>query len=169
MASAGSTVRKVGDGLLSRGLTVAVAESCTAGLLGYRLTSVAGSSEWFRGGVVCYANDVKTGLLGVRGAILDAHGAVSRDVAVEMAARVRGLLRAGVGVGITGVAGPGGGTARKPVGLVWIAVDANGYIAARRFLFEGGRAAVRAQAVSAALELLVKAIGRATRHGKETG
>lgn len=161
-------MRRVGDGLLARGLTVAVAESCTAGLLGYRLTSEAGSSQWFRGGVICYANDVKTGILGVSGAVLDEHGAVSRDVAVGMAARVRRLLRAGVGVGITGVAGPGGGTARKPVGLVWIAVDADGYAAARRFLFEGGRAAVRAQAVSAALELLVKVIGRAKRYGKET-
>lgn len=160
-----SLVRRVGDGLCTRGLTVAVAESCTAGLLGYSLTSVPGSSEWFRGGVIAYANDVKTGVLGVRPATLAARGAVSEMVAKEMAAGARRLLGADLGVGVTGVAGPGGGTTRKPVGLVWIGVATGRRVSARRHLFGGGRARVRAQAVLAALKMVERQMGREKKHG----
>ncbi len=104
------------------GLRIAVAESCTGGLLGGRLTDVAGSSEWFVGGVVAYANAVKIETLGVASALIDTHGAVSEPVARAMAEGACQRLHADVGVGITGIAGPTGGTADKPVGTVVIAV-----------------------------------------------
>jgi nicotinamide-nucleotide amidase len=160
MKTGSPLVRQVGSGLRARGLTVAVAESCTAGLLGYRLTSVPGSSEWFRGGVIAYANDVKNSVLGVSRATLAAHGAVSKQVAAQMAAGARRVLAADIGMGITGVAGPGGGTARKPVGLVWIGLAAGNGISTRRHLFGGGRASVRALAVLAALGMLKRHMGR---------
>lgn len=165
MAAALSAVRRVGDGLQTRGLTVAVAESCTGGMLGSRLTSVAGSSGWFRGGVIAYANEVKSAVLGVRSRTLARHGAVSGRTAVEMARGVRKALGAGVGVGVTGIAGPGGGGGRKPVGLVWIGISDRSGAFARRFVFGGSRAAVRAQAVSAALVLLANRIRREKKHG----
>jgi PncC family amidohydrolase len=126
---------------------------------------VPGSSNWFRGGVIAYANDVKARVLGVRETVLASHGAVSGPVAREMAVGAMRLLRADVGVGVTGVAGPGGGTARKPVGLVWIAVAACGRVSARRCLFGGGRGSIRAQAVVAALEMLKRQMEGEARHG----
>ncbi|MFH1502940.1 MAG: competence/damage-inducible protein A [Candidatus Eisenbacteria bacterium] len=134
--------------------SVAVAESCTGGLLGWRLTSVPGSSDYVKGGVVAYSNDLKRRLLGVRAGTLKAHGAVSREVAEEMAEGARAKCRADYGVSVTGVAGPDGGTDEKPVGLVWIAVASPSGHRARRLLFGGPRETVRAMAAQAALELL---------------
>ena len=109
---------------LERGLTVAVAESCTGGLVAARLTDIPGASDAFAGGVVAYANDVKAASLGVPEQLITAHGAVSAEVAAAMAAGVRERLGADVGIAVTGVAGPDGGTEAKPVGLVYLHVSA---------------------------------------------
>jgi len=141
---------------LGRGLTVATAESCTGGLVAHLLTEVPGSSGYLRGGVVAYADDVKAGALRVGRDVIDAHGAVSAQVALAMAEGVRALLGADLAVAITGVAGPGGGTEAKPVGLVYVAV-AGGQDPAevRRYHWTGDRAANKRESARAALELLL--------------
>ena len=139
------------------GYKLAVAESCTGGMLGERLTSVPGSSDVFLGGIVAYHNDVKLALLGVRKDDLERHGAVSEQVAIQMASGIRERLGADIGVSVTGVAGPGGGTAEKPVGLVWIAVHAS-RPEARRFHVVGDRAEIRQRAAQAALEMVRRAL-----------
>jgi nicotinamide-nucleotide amidase len=139
------------------GFTLAVAESCTGGLLGERLTSIPGSSDVFLGGVIAYHNDVKRSLLGVRDKDIAQFGAVSEEVALQMASGVRERLGAGVGVSVTGIAGPSGGTAEKPVGLVWIAVHAS-ELKARRFHVGGDRAEIRQRAAQAALEMVRRAL-----------
>ncbi len=116
-----SREQQLADLLTARGLTVATAESCTGGLVSHRITSVAGSSTYFPGGVVSYSNAMKQSLLGVPTAILEQRGAVSRECALAMARGVRRLTGADVGVSSTGIAGPGGATARKPVGLIYVA------------------------------------------------
>jgi nicotinamide-nucleotide amidase len=136
-----------------RGLTLAAAESCTGGLVSARLTAVAGSSDVFRGGVVAYANDVKESELGVRHEILERHGAVSAEAARAMAEGVRDRLGADVGVAVTGVAGPGGGSEEKPVGLVFVhAVGPDGE-EARRTELPGDREMIRGRATAASLHL----------------
>lgn len=137
----------------TRGLTLAVAESCTGGMLGERITNVAGSSDVFIGGVIAYHNDVKRELLGVRQGDLDISGAVSEKVALQMAAGVRDRFGSDIGVAITGVAGPGGGSAEKPVGLVWIGVDGSERVA-RRIHASGDRGEIRQRAAQAALEVV---------------
>ncbi len=141
------------------GYKLAVAESCTGGLLGERLTNIPGSSDVFLGGVIAYHNDVKLDLLGVRTEDLVEYGAVSEQVALQMASGVREKLGADVGVSVTGIAGPGGGTAEKPVGLVWIAVHASG-VKARRFHVGGDRAEIRQRAAQAALEMVRRALSK---------
>ena len=138
----------------ARGLTIAVAESCTGGLLGARLTAISGSSSVVIGGVIAYSNGVKKGLLGVTTEVLERHGAVSEEVASEMATGVRRRLGVDIGVSITGVAGPGGGTPDKPVGLVWMAVDVRGDVRTHGSRFVGDRAEIRFRATQAALELV---------------
>ena len=145
--------RYVGDLLRDRGLTIAAGESCTGGLLLERLTSVAGSSAYVAGGVVAYANEIKTSLLGVDQALIDEHGAVSEPVAAAMAEGIRERTGADVAVAITGIAGPGGGTAAKPVGTVVIAVLVAGRpLQVRTHSFPGGRDHVRFQSTQAALD-----------------
>ena len=117
---------EVGKLLRSKGLTVSVAESCTGGRLGDMLTDVPGSSDYFIGGVISYGNDAKVSLLGVKPRTLKAKGAVSEEVAIQMAAGVRTKVGADIGIGITGIAGPAGGTPTKPVGLVYVAVSSLG-------------------------------------------
>jgi nicotinamide-nucleotide amidase len=148
-----------GDLLRRRGWRLAVAESCTGGGLLSRLTDVAGSSAWVVGGVVAYANHVKVEQLGVPEELIGRHGAVSEPVAEAMAAGVRTRLGADVGVAITGIAGPGGGTSEKPVGTVVIAVAA-GTRSVRTFVFTGDREVVRRHATSAALDMLRSVIGQ---------
>jgi nicotinamide-nucleotide amidase len=144
----------LGASLKKRRLTVAVAESCTGGLLGGRITSAAGSSAWFKGGIIAYANSVKIRQLGVPARIIARRGAVSAECAAAMAAGVRRALRADIGVSITGVAGPGGGTKEKPVGLVFVAVSGPGRASSsRRLEINGPRDSVRSRAVTAALRL----------------
>ena len=143
----------VGDLLSARGYTIAAAESCTGGLLTSRLTDVPGSSAYVRASVVAYAYEDKTALLGVPSALIETHGAVSEPVAVAMAEGIRERTGADVAVGITGIAGPGGGTEAKPVGTVVIAVIVPGKpVYVRTFSFIGPRAMVKFQATQAALD-----------------
>ena len=137
----------------SRGLTLAVAESCTGGMLGERITSIPGSSDVFVGGIIAYHNDVKREALGVRQGDLDAFGAVSEKIAMQMATGVRERMGADIGVSITGVAGPAGGSPEKPVGLVWIGVH-GAEKATRRIHTTGDRGEIRQRAVQAALEMV---------------
>ncbi|WP_283674469.1 competence/damage-inducible protein A [Butyricicoccus sp. Marseille-Q5471] len=144
----------VGDGLRAHGLTLAVAESCTGGLLSKRITDLAGASDYYKGGVCSYSNDVKMGVLGVQKETLDTVGAVSAEVAEQMALGVARVLGADVGVGITGIAGPGGGTEEKPVGLVYVSVCKDGVCHTRKMNSSLGRDRVRMQAASTALDLI---------------
>jgi nicotinamide-nucleotide amidase len=146
----------LGRALEARGLKVAVAESCTGGLVAAAITDVAGSSGWFDRGFVTYSNAAKTAMLGVRAETLAAHGAVSEATAREMAAGVLASSAADLAVAITGVAGPAGGTVDKPVGMVCLAwARRDGPIDALTRHFEGDRAAVRSASVAAALEGLL--------------
>jgi len=145
------------DASRRKGVRIAVAESCTGGLLGSRLTAVAGSSDVFVGGVIAYDNSVKRGMLGVTDADLEEHGAVSEEVAAQMARSVRESLKADIGIAITGVAGPGGGTAAKPVGMVWVALDGIKTEARCLRLF-GTREEVRQRAAQAALDMVRRAL-----------
>lgn len=147
-------VERVAALLVARGYRLALAESCTGGLLAARLTDPPGASRYLVAGVVSYSNEAKTGFLRVDPAVLAAHGAVSEPVAVAMVDGVREATGAEAGVAITGVAGPDGGTPEKPVGTVWIAAAVGSRRAAERYRFDGDRAAVRAQSVEAALALL---------------
>jgi nicotinamide-nucleotide amidase len=138
----------------AREMTVVVAESCTGGLLGSRLTAVPGSSDIVRGGVIAYDNAVKESTLGVTRSDLDEHGAVSEPVARAMATGVRKVIPARASLSITGIAGPGGGTEAKPVGTVWIALDVQGDVQARRYAMVGDRGEIRHRSAQAALEML---------------
>jgi nicotinamide-nucleotide amidase len=135
-------------------LTIGVGESCTGGLLGARLTAIAGSSDVVLGGVIAYSNALKRSMLGVPEALLAEHGAVSEAVVRSMASGCRAATEALIGIAITGIAGPGGGTEEKPVGMVWIASDLDGAVEARCLRLIGDRAEVRQRAAQAALEMV---------------
>lgn len=148
------------DALRERTLTLATAESCTGGMVGARVTAIAGSSDVYLGGVVSYANDAKASLLGVPPDVIERHGAVSEETARAMAAGIAGRLGADVAVAVTGVAGPGGGSEDKPVGTVWLAWKVGAVIEARRVGFPGDRGQVRSRATQAAiLGLLRRVVG----------
>ncbi len=144
----------IGEGLHRRQMTLAVAESCSGGLVSHRITNVPGSSDYFLGAVVAYANVVKQALLSVRADSLLHHGAVSEPVAREMACGVRQLLQTDVGLSVTGVAGPGGGSPDKPVGLVFVGLSAPEGEWIERHLWDGGREENKARSAEAALDLL---------------
>jgi competence/damage-inducible protein CinA-like protein len=144
----------VGYWLQMRDATLAVAESCTGGLLGERITSVAGSSRYFAGGAIVYANDVKTELAGVPADMIERHGAVSREVAAALAEGIRYRCEATLGIGITGVAGPGGGTAEKPVGLVFHALASGTGTEVIERNFPGDRKRIRWFASTLALDMV---------------
>ncbi len=146
-----------------RGLTLGVAESCTGGLVAARLTSLPGSSEIFRGGIVAYDNEVKVEQLGVPEELLARHGAVSAEVAAAMATGARERLGVEVAVAVTGIAGPGGGSPEKPVGLVYLYAERPGEGVARAFDFPGDRGAIRARATAAALHLVRRLLAQ-SRH-----
>lgn len=149
---------QVGDALLARGWQVAVAESCTGGWLAKCLTDVAGSSRWLDRGFVTYSNEAKRELLGVAPGVLDAFGAVSRQTAEQMARGVLDHSRAHLSIAITGIAGPDGGTAEKPVGLVWFArALRDGAVSSFEHRFAGNREAVRRESVATALQLVLAA------------
>jgi nicotinamide-nucleotide amidase len=146
--------RVVGALLAERKLTLAVAESCTGGLLGHRLTSVPGSSRYFERGVMVYSNRAKEELLGVPAEVLRVHGAVSGPCAEAMAAGMRRVGSTDCALAVTGIAGPDGGTPAKPVGTVFVGVAVGAHVRAERFHFAGDRAAVKWQSAQAALDLL---------------
>lgn len=140
--------------LKAKGLTCVTAESCTGGGVGAAITAVPGSSAVFLGGVISYANAVKQGVLGVSPTTLETVGAVSPETAAQMADGARRLLKADLAVSVTGVAGPDGGSAAKPVGLVWFGLATKDGVRTEKAVFAGDRAAVRAQAVTHALGML---------------
>ncbi len=154
--------RAVGEALGSRGHLLAVAESCTGGMIGHLITNESGSSAYFLGSLVCYANEVKTQLLGVQEATLEQFGAVSEECAREM---LRGALRlknATVGLAVTGIAGPLGGTAEKPVGTVWLAAGCRSVVKTKQLSLTGDREAIKERAARLALALLLNLL----REGK---
>jgi nicotinamide-nucleotide amidase len=142
-------------------MTLAVAESCTGGLLGHRITSVAGSSAYFERGVIVYSNRAKQEMLGVPEAVLRAHGAVSAPCAEAMAHGICSLAHSDCGLAVTGIAGPDGGTPTKPVGTVFIGVVVGGEVTSRRFRFAGDRASVKWQSSQMALDMLRRRLGGA--------
>jgi nicotinamide-nucleotide amidase len=159
--TAGETLEEVvARELTLAGATIAVAESCTGGLVSERLTNVPGSSMYFLGGAVSYSNEMKTAWVGVPAALIERHGAVSREVAIAMAEGARRATGAALGLSITGIAGPGGGSAEKPVGTVHIALAAEGGTSERLFRFGGERERVRRLAAQSALEMLRRRLVR---------
>ena len=144
----------VGNLLVERNWRIAVAESCTGGLITSRLTDVPGSSRYVERGVVAYTNESKVALLGVASALIDEHGAVSEPVAIAMAEGIRMRAATNVGIGVTGIAGPGGGTPQKPVGTVAVAAAAADLVRSRLFRFIGDREHVKFQASQAALDMV---------------
>jgi len=149
---------KLSEILNGRRLTLSVAESCTGGLLGGAVTSAPGSSSYFRGGVIAYDNDIKRDILGVPSEDLEKYGAVSDQVVRAMASGVAKLFGSDCAISVSGIAGPGGATEGKPVGLVFIGVSFKGKTQSRSFVFGGGREDVRAQSVSAAVEYLIEVL-----------
>jgi nicotinamide-nucleotide amidase len=146
---------------LRRGIMLATAESCTGGMIIAALTDIAGSSAVVDRGFITYSNEAKREMLGVLAATLDAHGAVSGETAIEMAAGALTRSRAGLALAVTGIAGPGGGSTEKPVGLVWFGVAVNGQpVVAEKMLFaDKGRDFIRRETVRHALELGLRALG----------
>jgi PncC family amidohydrolase len=142
--------------LIKRGRTIATAESCTGGLLGDRITGVPGSSAYFLGGVIAYANDVKEHILNVPKETMVEHGAVSEETALEMARGARNVLNADYGLSVTGIAGPGGGSDEKPVGLTWVAVSGPEGDFAVKHIYPGDRDENKHAAVDSVLELLLE-------------
>jgi nicotinamide-nucleotide amidase len=155
-----TSTEELAQRLMQRGWMLATAESCTGGLIAAACTELAGSSNWFERGFVTYSNEAKTELLGVSAATLAAHGAVSEAVVREMVAGAVGRSRARVGVAVTGVAGPSGGSQDKPVGTVWFGFLVDGEPSSETRLFPGDRAAVRAATVQHALAGLVQRLAR---------
>jgi PncC family amidohydrolase len=145
---------EIGEGLRSAGLTIAIAESCTGGLLGSRITTVPGSSDYFLGGVIAYSNEAKEDLLQISHALLETMGAVSEEVAVGMATQVRRLFAADIGIGITGIAGPTGFGPGKPIGLVYIALSAADGGWCERHVFHSDRAGNRQWSVETAMQMV---------------
>lgn len=149
-----SQAQKLVMGLCAKGKWLALAESCTGGLVAAAITSVAGSSECFGYGIVSYSNQAKESLLQVRPATLEAYGAVSEETALEMVTGLQGLSQADLALSVTGIAGPGGGSAEKPVGLVYFGLWAGGRRACFSERFQGDREEIRRQTLIRALEIL---------------
>ena len=155
-AASGDIVECIAAEMTASGRTLAVAESCTGGLVARRITELAGSSAYFLGGLVTYADEAKRDHLGISGELLARKGAVSEEVACAMAEAVARAFGADAGLAVTGVAGPGGGSDEKPVGTVWYAVHLDGRTRARRSIFPGARRAVRERSAQAVLALLYR-------------
>ncbi len=155
----GSTIDELVAAKLAAGHTIATAESCTGGLLVARLTDRPGSSDYVKGGMVVYSNEAKVAQAGVAVELIEAHGAVSEEVAEALAHGARERFDAGIGVGITGIAGPGGGSAEKPVGLVWLSISGPGEASATRSVnLPGGRVDVRERSATVAMHMLLRAL-----------
>ncbi len=153
---------RIGEQLRHNKWRLALAESCTGGLLGHRITNIPGASDYFVGGIVAYANEVKAEVLGVPAEILTEHGAVSRPTVIAMARGVRRLLKAELGLAVSGIAGPSGGSPEKPVGYTWIGLSTPQGEETRSFIFSGNRLAIKEQAAEQALRLLWEHLREAT-------
>lgn len=155
---------QIGEHLRQRGFKLAVAESCTGGLIGHRITNIAGSSDYYLGSVTAYAYEVKERVLGVNHETLALHGAVSPETVIEMARGVRQVfgsafdLETVVGLSVSGIAGPGGGMPGKPVGLVWVGLSMPGYDGARHFIGQGNRLENKEFSADKALQWLLSAL-----------
>lgn len=150
-------VLALAQALRERGLKLATAESCTGGMIAAACTAVAGSSDWFERGFVTYSNEAKTESLGVDARLIAVHGAVSREIALAMAGGALAHARAQLAVAVTGIAGPGGGSAGKPVGTVWLATAREGTPAQAELLqLHGDRTSIREQTVQRALQRLIE-------------
>ncbi len=149
---------ELGKLLTAKNLTIACAESCTGGLLTSRLTDVPGSSAYVQGSIVSYSNDVKNSVLKVQAETLKNFGAVSEQTARQMSANVRELLKTDIGVGVTGIAGPSGGTAEKPVGTVYISVSDSRKTIVKLFNFSGSRSEIKNQACDAAMQMVMDVV-----------
>ncbi|MEO0136595.1 MAG: CinA family protein [candidate division WOR-3 bacterium] len=152
--------QQTGAILLSKRLTLSVCESCTGGMLGSMITSIPGSSNYFKGGVIAYSNELKIKLAQVRKKTLQDFGAVSRQTAREMAEGTKAKTGSDLCLAITGIAGPGGGTKTKPVGLVYIGLALPNKTIVKKFFFKGNRAQIRKQACFQALKLLIQNLKR---------
>ena len=150
---------RAGVALKDKGWTLALGESCTGGLIAHRITDVPGSSDYFLGGVMAYSNPVKERLLGVSSETLQAVGAVSEETAREMAQGASQSIGSDVGISVTCIAGPGGGTDEKPVGLTYIGASTPDGEWVERHVFQGDRKSIKESAANASLELLLKALG----------
>jgi nicotinamide-nucleotide amidase len=148
----------IGDLLRRRGWSLATAESCTGGLIGDKITNVPGSSDYYLGGVIAYSNQVKMEQLGVQSDILEQYGAVSRETVIEMARGVRLRFRSDVSLSVSGIAGPGGGSPEKPVGLTWIGLSTPDFEKAWQYLWQGDRLQVKEQTARQALRLLAETL-----------
>ena len=146
---------QLGEKLRERKITIAVAESCTGGLLGSKITDVPGSSEYFLGGVIAYQNEVKESLLHVPQDVIASHGAVSAQTVEAMASGCRELFKCDIAVSITGIAGPGGGSAEKPVGLVYVGLATASGMISRRFQWDGSRVQNKESSIRAAMEMIL--------------
>jgi PncC family amidohydrolase len=153
-----SLEQQVGALLVSGHLTIAVAESCTGGLICHRLTNVSGSSDYFLGGIVSYSNQAKIDLLGVPAATIDKWGAVSEACVKAMAEGVRRVIKTDMGVAVSGIAGPTGGTKEKPVGTVHVALAGAHGLLHWKYRFEGERSAIKQKASDAALERILETL-----------
>ena len=149
---------ELGKILTDKNLTIACAESCTGGLLTSRLTDVSGSSAYVQGSIVSYSNEVKNSVLKVQAETLKNFGAVSEQTARQMSANVRELFKTDIGVGVTGIAGPSGGTAEKPVGTVYISVSDSRQIIVKLFNFSGSRSEIKNQACNAAMQMVIDVV-----------
>ncbi len=155
MSGEGRRLAKIiGTLLREKGYTISTAESCTGGLVGDLITSIPGSSDYFQGGIIAYSDRIKRGLLSIPEEILRKYGAVSTEVAKDMAIEVRELMKTDVGISTTGIAGPSGGTPQKPVGMVALAVDIKGKITTNIEYFEPPRERIKIRAATALLKLL---------------
>lgn len=147
---------ELGEKLVSKNLTIATAESCTGGLLANRITNVPGSSRYFERGVIVYSNQSKNELLNVPTEVIESYGAVSLETAKALAIGIKEVASTDLGLGVTGVAGPAGGTSEKPVGLVYIGLAARENIEVRKFNFNGDRLEIKNQTCEEALKLMIK-------------
>jgi PncC family amidohydrolase len=145
----------IGKLLRKHGLRLAVAESCTGGLIGHRITNIPGSSTYYMGSVTAYAYEAKVRLLKVKWKTLEKYGAVSEEVVLQMARGVRRALAADVGLSVSGIAGPGGGTEDKPIGLTWAGLSTFDHEEARKYVWEGDRLKNKEESADATLQLLV--------------
>lgn len=145
----------VGKLLSQKKLTLSTAESCTGGLIAHLITNVAGSSEYFMGGIVCYSNNAKANLLNVSWETLNTYGAVSKETVIEMAIGAKEKLKTDIAISVSGIAGPGGGTSQKPVGTTWVGLATPTQVEARHFIWNGNREKNKIDSAQAALQFVL--------------